>query len=252
MALIVGNQRRTEVDFTMRMTICIALLFFSGTAWAQPSVVGAWEGCRAEWGSSIEHLYVEFDGDGRFRRVALRDDPERPVAEDRGRYETADGVVTLRYTADVSGILAEQSEAVPFQVVGDSLYWGADPALALAPAQELGDELLGQWGIVNFADGTLAGHVIFRADGTYELELGGVGHSGLWSRAGSGVVHWPTAADEAGIIGLPAVWTYVRISGDQLFYDIACSFTVEAVRLATAIAEVSWGAIKSRLAGPPR
>ena len=174
------------------------------------------------------------------------------MAEDRGRYETADGVVTLRYTADVSGILAEQSEDVSFQVVGDTLYWGPDPALALAPAQELGDELLGQWGIVNFADGTLAGHVIFRADGTYELELGGVGHSGLWSRAGSGVVHWPTAADEAGIIGLPAVWTHVRISGDQLFYDIACSFTVEAVRMATAIAEVSWGAIKRRLAGPPK
>ena len=52
---------------------------------------------------------------------------------------------------------------IPFQVVGDSLYWGSEPALALAPAQELGDELLGQWGIVNFADGTLAGHVIFRA-----------------------------------------------------------------------------------------
>ena len=252
MRSLVGNQRITKVNFTMRTAVCIALLLFSATVRAQPSVIGAWEGCRAEWGSSIEHLYVEFNSDGRFRRVALRDDPERPVAEDRGRYEAADGVVTLRYAADVSGILAEQSETVPFQVVSDTLYWGAEPALALAPAQELGDELLGQWGIVNFADGTLAGHVIFRADGTYELELGGVGHSGLWSRAGSGVVHWPTAADEAGIIGLPAVWTHVRISGDQLFYDIACSFTVEAVRLATAIAEVSWGAIKSRLSVPPK
>ncbi|MCE2450254.1 MAG: hypothetical protein J4F35_18345 [Candidatus Latescibacteria bacterium] len=79
--------------------------------------------------------------------------------------------------------------------------------------------------------------------------MGGVGHSGLWSRAGSGVVHWPTEADDAGVLGLPAVWTHVRISGDQLFYDIACSFTVEAVRLATSVAEASWGAIKSRLAG---
>ncbi|MCE2450255.1 MAG: hypothetical protein J4F35_18350 [Candidatus Latescibacteria bacterium] len=141
----------------MRTTVCIALLLFSATVWAQPSVVGAWEGCRAEWGSSIEHLYVEFNSDGRFRRVALRDDPERPVADDRGRYEVADGVVTLRYTANVSGVMAEQSEEVSFQVVGDSLYWGAEPALALGRAQELGDELLGQWGIVNFADGMLAG-----------------------------------------------------------------------------------------------
>ena len=236
----------------MHTTICIALLVFSGTVWAQPSVVGAWEGCRVEWGVSIEHLYVEFNSDGRFRRVALRDDPERPVAADRGRYEAAGGIVTLRYTADVGGILVEQSEAVPFQMVADTLYWGAEPAIALARAQELGDEMLGQWGIVNFADGTLAGHVVLRADGTYALELGGVGHSGVWSRAGSGVVHWPTAADDAGVIGLPAVWTHVRIRGDQLFYDIACSFTIEAVRLATSVAEVSWGAIKRRLAGPPK
>ena len=67
----------------MRTTICIALLLLSATVWAQSSVVGAWEGCRAEWGSSIEHLYVEFNSDGHFRRVALRDDPNRPVAEDR-------------------------------------------------------------------------------------------------------------------------------------------------------------------------
>ena len=73
----------------------------------------------------------------------------------------------------------------------------------------------------------------------------GRGRGRAWS-------HWPTAADDAGVIGLPAVWTHVRISGDQLFYDIACSFTIEAVRLATAVAEVSWGAIKRRLAGPPK
>ena len=68
---------------------------------------------------------------------------------------------------------------------------------------------------------------------------------GVWSRAGSGGVHWPTEA-AAAVVGLPAVWTNVRVEGDQLFYDIACSFTVEAVRLATAVAEVS------RLAGPPK
>ena len=236
----------------IRASILSAALLFGSAGAQEANLVGSWEGCQSEFGSFVEHFYIEFNSNGRFRRVALLDDSERPVTEDQGQYEAADGVVTLRYTANVSGVLAEQSETVPFQLENDTLYWGPEPALALAPAQELGDELLGQWGIVNFADGTLAGHVIFRADGTYELELGGVGHSGLWSRAGSGVVHWPTAADEAGIIGLPAVWTHVRISGDQLFYDIACSFTVEAVRLATAIAEVSWGAIKSRLAGPPK
>ena len=236
----------------MHTTICIALLLLSGTAWAQPSVVGAWEGCRSEFGTFVEHFYIEFNSDGRFRRVALRDDPDQPVAEDRGRYEATDGVVTLRYATDVGGVLAEQSETVPFQLADETLHWGAEPAIALVRAQDLGDELLGRWGIVNFADGMLAGHVVFRADGTYELELGGVGHSGVWSRAGSGVVHWPTAADEAGIVGLPAVWTNVRVEDDQLFYDIACNFTVEAVRLATAVAEVSWGAIKHRLASPPK
>lgn len=229
-----------------------ALLLANGSAGAQANLVGSWESCQSEFGSFVEHFYIEFNSNGRFRRVALRDDSERPVTEDQGQYEAADGVVTLHYTANVSGVLAEQSETVPFQLENDTLYWGAEPAIALARAQELGDELLGRWGIVNFADGTLAGHVVFRADGTYELELGGVGHSGVWSRAGSGVVHWPTIADEAGVVGLPAVWTNVRVEGDQLFYDIACSFTVEAVRLATAVAEVSWGAIKSRLAGPPK
>ena len=182
----------------------------------------------------------------------LRDDPEQPVAEDQGQYEAADGVVTLRYTAAVGGVLTEQSETVSFQLEEDTLHWGTEPAIALARAQDLGDELLGRWGIVNFADGTLAGHVVFRADGTYELELGGVGHSGVWSRAGAGVIHWPTTADEAGVVGLPAVWTNVRVEDDQLFYDIACNFTIEAVRLATAVAEVSWGAIKHRPAGPPK
>ena len=230
--------------------LSVALLF--GSAGAQTNLVGSWEGCQSEFGSFVEHFYIEFDSDGRFRRVALRDDSEQPVTENQGQYETADGVVTLRYTANVSGVLAEQSETVPFQLEDDTLYWGAEPAIALARAQELGDELLGRWGIVNFADGTLAGHVVFRADGTYELELDGVGHSGVWSRAGSGVVLGPTEADDDGVLGLPAVWTNVRVAGDQLFYDIACSFTVEAVRLATAVAEMSWGAIKHRLAGPPK
>ena len=228
----------------------IALLF--GSAEAQANLVGAWEGCRSEFGTFVEHFYIEFNGDGRFRRVVLRDDPERPVAEDQGQYEADGGVVTLHYTAAVGGVLTEQSETVSFQLADDTLHWGAEPAIALARAQDLGDELLGRWGIVNFADGTLAGHVVFRADGTYELELGGVGHSGVWSRAGSGVVHWPTTADEAGVVGLPAVWTNVRVEDDQLFYDIACNFTIEAVRLATAVAEVSWGAIKHRLASPPK
>ncbi len=229
-----------------------ALLLANDSAGAQANLVGSWESCQSEFGSFVEHFYIEFNSNGRFRRVAFRDDSERPVTENQGQYEAADGVVTLRYTANVSGVLAEQSETVPFQLEDDTLYWGAEPAIALARAEELGDELLGRWGIVNFADGTLAGHVVFRADGTYELELGGVGHSGVWSRAGSGVVHWPTEADEAGVVGLPAVWTNVRVAGDQLFYDIACSFTVEAVRLATAVAEVSWGAIKHGLAGPPK
>ena len=66
------------------------------------------------------------------------------------------------------------------------------------------------------------------------------------------MVHWPTTADEAGVVGLPAVWTNVRVEDDQLFYDIACNFTIEAVRLATAVAEVSWGTIKRRLAAPPK
>ena len=228
----------------------IALLF--GSAEAQANLVGAWEGCRSEFGTFVEHFYIEFNGDGRFRRVVLRDDPERPVAEDQGQYEADGGVVTLHYTAAVGGVLTEQSETVSFQLADDTLHWGTEPAIALARAQDLGDELLGRWGIVNFADGTLAGHVVFRADGTYELELGGVGHSGVWSRAGSGVVHWPTTADEAGVVGLPAVWTNVRVEDDQLFYDIACNFTIEAVRLATAVAEVSWGAIKHRPAGPPK
>ncbi len=228
----------------------IALLF--GSAEAQANLVGAWEGCRSELGTLVQHFCIEFTGDGRFRRVVLRDDPERPVAEDQGQYEADGGVVTLHYTAAVGGVLTEQSETVSFQLADDTLHWGTEPAIALARAQDLGDELLGRWGIVNFADGTLAGHVVFRADGTYELELGGVGHSGVWSRAGSGVVHWPTTADEAGVVGLPAVWTNVRVEDDQLFYDIACNFTIEAVRLATAVAEVSWGAIKHRLAGPPK
>lgn len=226
----------------------VALLL--GSAEAQASIVGAWEGCRSEFGTFVEHFYIEFNGAGHFRRVALRDDPARPVAEVQGPYEAADGVATLHYTADVSGILTKQSEAVPFQLAGDTLHWGAEPAIALARASALGDELLGRWGIVNFAAGTLAGHVVFRADGTYELELDDRGQSGVWVRAGSGVVHWPTNA--AGIVGLPAVWTNVRVAGDQLSYDIACSFTVEAVRLATSIAEASWGAIKHRLAGPPK
>ena len=228
----------------------IALLF--GSAEAQANLVGAWEGCRSEFGTFVEHFYIEFNGDGSFRRAVLRDDPERPVAEDRGQYEAADGVVTLHYTAAVGGVLTEQSETVSFQLEDDTLHWGTEPAIALARAQDLGDELLGRWGIVNFADGTLAGHVVFRANGTYELELGGVGQSGVWSRAGSGVVHWPTTADVAEIVGLPAVWTNVRVEEDQLFYDIACNFTIEAVRLATAVAEVSWGAIKHRLAAPPK
>ena len=232
--------------------LSVALLLANGSAGAQANLVGSWEGCQSEFGSFVEHFYIEFKSTGHFRRVAFRDDSEHPATEDQGQYEAADGVVTLRYTADVSGMLAEQSEAVPFRIVDNTLYWGAEPAIALARAAELGDELLGRWGLVNFADGTLAGHVLFRADGTYELELGGVGHSGVWSRAGSGVVHWPTEADAAGILGVPAIWTHVRISGDQLFYDIACSFTVEAVRLATAITAVSWGAIKRRLAAPPK
>ena len=235
----------------VRTSILWAALLF-GSAEAQANLVGAWEGCRSEFGTFVEHFYIEFNGDGRFRRVVLRDDPERPVAEDQGQYEADGGVVTLHYTAAVGGVLTEQSETVSFQLEGDTLHWGTEPAIALARAQDLGDELLGRWGIVNFADGTLAGHVVFRADGTYELELGGVGHSGVWSRAGSGVVHWPTTADEAGVVGLPAVWTNVRVEDDQLFYDIACNFTIEAVRLATAVAEVSWGAIKHRLAAPPK
>ena len=235
----------------VRASIFSVVLLF-GSAEAQANLAGAWEGCRSEFGTFVEHFYIEFNGAGSFRRVALRDDPERPVAEDQGQYEAADGVVTLHYTAAVGGVLTEQSETVSFQLEDDTLHWGAEPAIALARAQNLGDELLGRWGIVNFADGTLVGHVVFRADGTYELELGGVGHSGVWAQAGSGVVHWPTAADDAGVVGLPAVWTNVRVEGDQLFYDIACNFTVEAVRLATAVAEVSWGAIKRRFAGPPK
>ena len=230
----------------------VALLLANSSAGAQANLVGAWEGCRSEFGTFVEHFYIEFNGAGRFRRVALRDDPEQPVAEDQGQYETADGVVTLHYTAAVGGVLTKQSATVPFQLEDDILYWGVEPAIALARAQDLGDELLGRWGIVNFADGTLVGHVVLRADGTYELALSGVGHSGVWSRAGSGVVHWPTAADDAGVVGLPAVWTKVRVEGDQLFYDIACNFTVEAMRLATAVAEESWGAIKRRFAGPPK
>lgn len=220
----------------------VALLL--GRADAQADLVGAWEGCQSEFGVLVEHFYIEFNGDGSFRRVALRDDPERPVAEDRGRYEGTEGVVTLRYAAASGGVLVEHREPVLFALAGDTLHWGAEPAIALTRAQPVGDALLGRWGIVNFADGTLAGHVAFRADATYELELGGVGHSGVWARAGSGVVHWPTSAD-----GLPAVWTNVRVAGDQLYYDIACNFTIEAVRLATAVAEASWGAIKRQLAG---
>ena len=134
------------MSMVLASTFSVALLLANGSAEVQASLVGAWEGCRSEFGTFVEHFYIEFNGDGRFRRVALRDDPERPVAEDQGRYEASGDVLTLHYTADVGGVLAEQSEAVPFQLAADILHWGAEPAIALARAQELGNELLGSWG----------------------------------------------------------------------------------------------------------
>ena len=67
------------------------------------------------------------------RRVALRDDPERPVAEDRGRYEAADGVVTLRYAADVGGGTgrAKRNRALPAS--------GRHPALGSRTRNRLGE-----------------------------------------------------------------------------------------------------------------
>lgn len=232
----------------MRTTLWIALLVVNAGA-QPPDIEGAWEGCQTELGAFVDHFYIEFNDDGSFRRVVLRDDRERPVVEELGEYRAGDGAVTLRYAANVGGLLAEQSEVVPFRVGGDTLYWGdAVSEIALVRAQAMDDGLLGTWGIVNFVDGSIAGQVIFRADGTYSLELAGVGQSGIYVRAGSGLVNWSTVADDPALVGLPAVWTKVRVDGDRLFYDIACNFTIEAVRLsATAVAQVSWGAVKRGL-----
>jgi hypothetical protein len=214
---------------------------------AQESTVlsGAWEACRT--GDFVEHFFVELGEDGRFSRVVLRDDPQLPVAADQGAYEVEGGVLILRYAAEVGGVLAAQAERVLVRLsaTGDTLYWGEGPEVALHRAGHLGEELYGQWGILNFADGQIAGQISLRRDGTYDLDLGGAQQSGLFAMAGSGVVHWPTTADRPEVVGVPAVWTRVRVEGDRLFYDIACTFTIEAVRLApTAARPMSWGALK--------
>ena len=118
---------------------------------AAPDIEGAWEGCQTELGAFVEHFYIEFNDDGSFRRVVLRDDRERPVVEELGEYRAGDGAVTLRYAANVGGLLAEQSEVVPFRVGGDTLYWGdAVSEIALVRVRAMDDGLLGTWGIRQF------------------------------------------------------------------------------------------------------
>jgi len=239
-----------EAHFSAALAALLGLAASPGLAQHAPVLVGAWETCQAPSSGDTEyvrHLFLEFSENGEYRRVVLADDPARPFSEETGTYEASETAITLRFLGEVGGVIAAQSAVVPFRVsaAADTLYWGTDPSTALQRGRELSAAVYGVWGIINPFDGQVAGRISLRPDGTYEADLGGGREKGWFVVAGSGMVHWATQADNPDLVGVPAVWTRVRVDGDQLSYDIACSFTITAVRLAsTAVRAASWAEIK--------
>ena len=227
----------------------LSLLLTASAGFAQSPLMGRWEICLDPSTAPVEHIqhiFLGFDTDGQYERIFLSDDPAQPVVEERGTYEISQETITLTFPGRLGDAVVLRKEQVPYRLStsGDTLYWG-EADIPFQKAGELSDALYGTWGITNPFDGQIVGQIRLQPDGIYELELGGSKEKGPFVTAGSGLVRWPTAADQAEIVGIPAVWTNVRVEGDQLSYDIACSFTVTAVRLAlTTVATASWAEIK--------
>ena len=237
-------QANSEIRFAL-----LTLLLPTSISIAQIAPIGVWEVCLDPSTAPVDHIqhtFLQFDADGQYERILLSDDPAQPVVEERGTYEISQETITLTFPGRLGDAVVLRKEPVPYALstVGDTLYWG-EPAIPYQRAASPTDALYGTWGITNPFDGQIVGQIRLQPDGIYELELGGSKEKGPFVTAGSGLVRWPTQADQAEVVGIPAVWTNVHVEGDRLSYDIACSFTVTAVRLAlTSVATASWAEIK--------
>lgn len=233
-----------------------AVIGLMATSGAAQTVSGSWEVCvnpSSGVTDGIQHWFLEFGDDGTYSRIVLSDNREQPFFEETGTYEISQEAITLIHLDESSQILNLVRDPFAFRLsaAGDVLYWGSDPEIRFARAGALSSELFGTWGILSPFDNQIAGQIRFASDGTFELDLGESHDRGVFVTAGSGLVSWPTESNQPSRVGQPAVWTDVRVEGDQLSYTIACSFTIMAVRLTTtAVRPTSWGQIKASLARP--
>ena len=211
---------------------------------AQNPPVGIWETCQVM--DYVQHFFLEFSENGEYRRIILSDNPNLPFYEEKGTCSVSGESITLRFMGTQVDIISLQTEVVSFQLSedGNTLLWDTIP---LERGRELSSDIFGTWGMMDPFSGDMAGQIRLEKDGTYEMTLVGSHEEGVFKTVGSGMVHWSTEIDNPELLGIPAIWTNIRVEGDQLSYDIACSFTVTAVRLApTSIHTSSWGKIKQK------
>jgi hypothetical protein len=222
----------------------VFLLLFVGIAMAQqPSLVGTWEAYQFDGKEGFAYRWVlRLYDDGSFERFALSSDPEQPFARDAGLYALTDSQLELILTTDF--ILG--GTRYSFSSNLDTLSWMDESSILLLRGYEVDPAaMIGTWHFYGPDGNPTGGQITLGEDGIYHSDLSGSLETGPYFVVGSGMVHWPVETNEPKLLGVPGVWTDIRVEGDRMSYVIMEGYRVSALREGpTVVAPISWGALK--------
>ncbi len=232
---------RPYLKSNLQALLIIGLMVSNSVA-QDNGIIGTWETCKIF--DHVQHYFLEFTDDGEYKRIILSDNSDLPYYEEKGTYTIADGQITLKYRGNLGGVISLQTESIIYQLSEDDNTFFLD-TIPFSRGRELPVDIYGTWGIMDPFTEEIRGQIGLQSDGTYEMTLDGSHEKGVFKISGSGMVHWSTEIDDPEMLNVPAVWTNIRVEEDQLSYDIACNFTVAAIRLTTFVNRISWGKLKS-------
>jgi hypothetical protein len=222
-----------------------AVVLAACTAVGAASPTGIWEANGLHSQGHARHWVLRLDADGTFRRTELSDDPLWPVREEAGTFSVEGRRVRL---APASSLRIGSGE-YELSMGGDTLVWRQPTAISMLPGRQVDPEsMLGTWRLF-LGEVRTGAWIRLSADGTYDVDLVGSTEHGPYRLVGSGMVHWPTEASDPDMLGVPGVWTGVRVEGDTLYYTIPSGAVIRGERQReTVVTETSWASIKRQLA----
>lgn len=232
-----------------RYTLCLFFLVWiavaNDSAAQSVAVFGVWE-ATIERSGHIDHHVLRLEETGSYEYTILSNDPDIPLRSDSGSYELIDDKIALSSEQGV-------------QLLADSLRVSADRAslvhgtlfIEFGPGREFNGKIYGTWAFLG-SDGQWTGST-FTAfqDGTFEADVSTGHEKGWFVIAGSAMVHFPTEASNSRLLGIPGLWTHLKVSSNVLSYTIPnIGIVVTATRVRpTSIASASWADVKSSVFG---